>query len=391
MSLNKKKIIITKMSIVHKIIQQAQHGEKITFLSHINTRTDRGENVLLYYLLKNIKSKNKIVIPVVQKLVDAGASLVASDDNGRTPFILLLNRMEYEDQSETILQILKKNKSNFPKEATSPYLIIYLLMSRHGPLERHAHPLRRILGFLVQHRLYKQDDWSKLVNRMEEAVRNHVYDFVVDIIHFTDEHGKSFREGLTRLLTTAIDADADPKFILFLLDRGAVVDTAHLFNVAYKGDYALFKRMIDFTDDSFDKNDFLTTYLSSVSKKIKKGNEGYDKIYKWLLDHGAHVIPETFVLEELIRENRKDIIKDLYQHGTTLYLPAFTVPKNHAYYFVKKELDRLQIVDSMGDTSKRITIRKKKRKRQTELWQEVAQESIKLPPDVAKQLRQYMN
>lgn len=383
---------ITKMSvqILDKIIQQAQDDKKIIISSqHINIRNDYGENVLLYYLKKNISRNNRTVIQIVQKLVDAGASLVASDDNGRTPFIMLLNRMKCNDHSDTILKILKQSKSDFPRDATSPYLIIYFRMRECKELERHNHPLRRILGFMIENNMYKKDNWSKLVSRMDKAIRSHVYDFVVDIIHHTNEHGKPYRDGLTRLLTTAIDVDADPKFISFLLERGAVVDSAHLFNVAYNGNHVLFERMIDFTE-SFDKDDFLTTYLSGVSNKIKKGNEGYDRIFKWLLDNGARIIPSTFILEELIRENRKDIIQDLYRHGSTLYLPAFSVPKNSAYHFVKKELDRLDIVQTMSDTSKRITIRNKKRKL-PQLWEGVAQESSRLPPDVARQLRQFMN
>lgn len=365
--------------IIGTIIQQVQTAKQITHRHHINTRNSDGENALLAYLKKNIKTPNRIVVPVVERFVNAGASLVASDDNGRTPFILLLNRLRCvpDEESENIIKMLKKNKTAFPKNAISPYMIIYTRMRKCGPLERHAHPLRNILSFMIEKNMFKKEKWPKLVERMLVAVGAKVYDFVVDIIHATDEFGKSFHDDLGKLLTTAINTNADPKFISFLLERGAIVNRLNLYKVAGRQDAPLFIRMTDFIDD-WDKNDFLMDYIILALQADRFNQE----IFDWLVENGARV--DQNIIEELVRRNRKDLIKKLYQHGNKLVVPTNT-PKNPAYRFVKRQTDRLNIVEAMA--TKRMTVRKKRKRS----WQQIAQESSKLPRELARQLRQYMN
>lgn len=370
-------------SIIDEIIQQAESAQRITHKQHINTRTQKGENALLHYLAKNIGTDNSVVLPVVKRLVDAGSSLVSSDHNGRTPFILLLNRMDciHNDGSEAIIDILRKNKSRFPRNATSPYLIIYIRMKKCGALQRHSHPIRRILSLMTEKNMFEKDDWNTLVRRMNEALKTGVYDYVVDIIHSTNQFGRSFRNGLTTLLTTAIDARSDPKMITFLLQRGAIPTISHLHKAANRGDVRLFKELVDFVKD-FDRDEFLSDFAMLAMDRIGK-EEGYTDIFNWLIENGAR--SDEMLMHRLILRNKKNIIEALYRHGSRLFVPPDHAPRNHAYHFVRRQLDRLHIIDAMA--TKQLTVRKKKK----DMWHHVAQQSSKMAPDLARQLRKYMN
>jgi len=371
-------------SIIDTIIQQAESARRITHKQHINTKTQKGENALLHYLVNNIGTDNAIVLPVVKRLVAAGSSLVSSDDNGRTPFILLLNRMDciHNDESDAILSMLRKNKTRFPRNATSPYLIIYNRMKKCGALPRHSHPIRKILSHMIENNMFEKDNWNKLVERMDEAVLNGVYDFVVDIIHSTNQFGRSFHTGLTKLLTTAIDARADPTIITFLLRRGAIPTSTHLHKAASHGHARLFRELVDFVND-FDKDEFLFDFVMLAMDRIGR-EEGYTDIFRWLIENGAR--SDEILMHRLILRNKKDIIDALHRHGSRLYPPPEGAPRNHAYHFVRREMDRLRIIDAMA--TKRMTVRRKKSK---ETWHHVAQRSSKMAPDLARQLRQYMN
>jgi len=370
-------------SIIDTIIQQAESAKRITHKQHINTKTQTGENALLHYLVKNIGTDNAVVLPVVQRLVAAGSSLVSSDDNGRTPFILLLNRMDcvHNDESDAILGMLRKNKSRFPRNATSPYLIIYNRMKKCGALRRHSHPIRKILSHMIENNIFEKEDWDKLVERMKKAILDGVYDYVVDIIHSTNHFGRSFHNGLTKLLTTAIDARADPNMITFLLQRGAIPTSTHLHRAASRGHARLFKELVDFVED-FDRDEFLFDFVTLATDRIGK-EEGYTDIFKWLIENGAR--SDEILMHRLILRNKKDLIEALYRHGSKLFPPPDHAPRNHAYHFVKRQMDRLNIIDAMA--TKRMTVRKKKK----DVWHHVAQQSSKMAPDLARQLRKYMN
>lgn len=370
-------------SIIDEIIQQAESAKRITHKHHINTRTQKGENALLHYLVKNIETDNAVVLPVVKRLVDAGSSLVSSDDNGRTPFILLLNRMDciHNDESDAILGILRKNKTKFPPNATSPYLIIYNRMKKCGAIQRHSHPIRRILSLMIEKNMFERDDWNTLARRMNEALKTGVNDYVVDIIHSTNQFGRSFHNGLTKLLTTAINARSDPKMITFLLQRGATATISHLHKAASRGDVRLFKELVNFVKD-FDRDEFLFDFVALAMDRIGK-EKGYTDIFRWLIENGAR--SDEVLMEMLVRRNKKDIIEALYRHGSRLFVPPDHAPRNHAYHFVKRQMDRLHIIDAMA--TKRMTVRKKKK----DMWHHVAQQSSKMAPDLARQLRKYMN
>lgn len=362
------------MERIKDIIHNIQNGKPV---KHINMKVN-DTTPFIYYLKKNIKIMDKKTIQTIRNFMKSGASLYVADDSGVTPFYLLLTALGwwFDKDISFILMDERPQTLVYPDGMSSPMHVI-LKTYQDGRLDENPnYPPRRILRFMLKNRVIDEPT-SKLANRCVEAIRNGADAYVQDIIKTVRMTDADHEKILTELVIRNMDLSTYPE----LIHPGAVTTKIVLHASVYRNPHALeilLPHILDKKNEILDKH-IMSTYNENPNTAIVK------QIWLMLLATGAVVSEKT--MKFLIQHNRYYLVQLLYNNGSRLVLPDEIPSERKTYNWVRKEMERHEIIFMMADRNVSV---KKPRKNQ-HLSKSVARQTSRMSSDLLIQLHQLMS
>jgi len=355
--------------MIDRIIENVLSGRRP---SNINL-VDANTTPLIRFL-----SRRKIIDDDVLRSVDMfvrnGASLTLADHDGMTPFYILVSGLGH-GHDDKIVRLLLRNAQklrHLPHDKPSP---LNMIMNHYKDNRLHDrnHPIRRLLRFLLSKKIIVVPDDTAIC--CIRAIRLYGYSFVHDVLESIRLDPRNLELIMIEII---LDKHAATEALAQdLLEHGAPISDYILEFTAYRR-----------------RHDLLDLFLSRVPMDRRNHvldlfiRAFYNEPWKVILPclqvffrHGATASPD--IMRMLVSNNKLPLIRALHDHGTPLALPTQVPQSIRSYNWVRKEMQRATIIQSM--ITHDLPIKKPRRNQPT--WKSVARRTSQLPPDLLRQLR----
>jgi len=355
------------MSAIDRVIDNVLSGRRPSNINLVD-----GNTTPLIRFLSRKKTIDDDVIRSIHTFIEHGASLTLADHDGITPLYILISHLGHGHDDHIVRLIISQKPGHLSHDKASP---LNMMMDHYkdNRLHDHNHPIRRLLRSLLSKKIIVGPEIALCCRR---AIRLYGYSFVRDVLESIRLNPRDLESIMIEIILDNNDA-ATKALAQDLLEHGAPISDYILEYTAYRRRHTLLDLFLSRV--SMDKrNHVLDLFVKAFY------NEKWKNVLPCLqvfFRHGSTASPE--VMRMLVSNNKLPLIRALYDHGTPLALPT-QIPKSiRSYNWVRKEMQRATIIQSMITHN----LPSKKPRRNQAAWKSVARRTSQLPPDLLQQLR----